>query len=355
MKTALPSIELAYREGSSDKVYRAAVEAQGDGFVVNFAYGRRGATLNVGSKTQSPVSYDEAAGIYEKLVKSKTAKGYKPAGGGPAGGTGMSIAEERQDTGLRAQLLNPITEDEVERYLKDPDWCAQEKYDGRRMLIRKAGGQIIAANRNGLSMGMPADLAGQLATVQGDFVIDGECIGERFYAFDLLENLGGDWRQSAYQSRHQALRSMLSGVSDNIVVAETAWGSDKGRLLGRLKAEGKEGIVFKHLRAPWHAGRLSNGCALKLKFWSSCSCVVARVNGKRSVELALGGVGIGNVTIPANQEIPVVGQVVEVRYLYVNGVGGALYQPVCLGVRDDVPAAECTAERQRLKYKAGED
>lgn len=355
MKTdILPAIELAYREGSSDKVYRAAVEAQGTGFVVNFAYGRRGATLNAGTKTQAPVSLDEATGIYEKLVKSKMAKGYKPIGDGTTG-TGMVQVESREDTGLRAQLLNLITEEEAERYLVDPQWCAQEKYDGRRMLIRKMGNQIIAANRNGLSTGFPAVLAAQLMTVNGDFVIDGECVGDRFYAFDLLENLGGDWRKSEYQSRLRALRSMLAGMGDNIAVAETAWGEDKGRLLGRLKADGKEGVVFKHLHAPWHSGRLTNGCALKLKFWSSCSCVVARVNGKRSVELALGGVGIGNVTIPVNQEIPVAGQVVEVRYLYVNGAGGSLYQPVFLGVRDDVPVAECTVERQRLKYKAGED
>ncbi len=94
MKTEqLHSIELVYREGSSDKVYRACVEAQGSGFLVNFAYGRRGATLNTGTKTQQPVPYDEAVEIYDKLVKSKTAKGYKLAGGGPAGGTGIHPIE----------------------------------------------------------------------------------------------------------------------------------------------------------------------------------------------------------------------------------------------------------------------
>ena len=35
-------ITLYYREGSSDKVYEAIIEPQGEGFVVNFAYGRRG-------------------------------------------------------------------------------------------------------------------------------------------------------------------------------------------------------------------------------------------------------------------------------------------------------------------------
>jgi bifunctional non-homologous end joining protein LigD len=63
------------------------------------------------------------------------------------------------------------------------------------------------------------------------------------------------------------------------------------------------------------------------------------------------GVTIGNVTIPPNRAIPAVGAVVEIRYLYAYQ-GGALYQPVYLGERDDVPAADCTVEKQPLKYKA---
>jgi hypothetical protein len=44
--------------------------------------------------------------------------------------------------------------------------------------------------------------------------------------------------------------------------------------------------------------------------------------------------------------------VVEIRYLYVTGPGGSLYQPVFLGVRDDVDITECTEAHQHLKYKA---
>lgn len=46
-------ITLYYREGSSDKGYHAVIEPQGAGFVVNFAYGRRGSTMNTGTKTES--------------------------------------------------------------------------------------------------------------------------------------------------------------------------------------------------------------------------------------------------------------------------------------------------------------
>jgi len=36
----------------------------------------------------------------------------------------------------------------------------------------------------------------------------------------------------------------------------------------------------------------------------------------------------------------------------VDAQGDSLYQPVYLGVRDDISADECTEEAQQLKYKA---
>ena len=69
-------ITLYCREGSSDKVYQATIQPQGEGFVVNFAYSRRGATMNTGTKTEVPVDYDSAKNIYDKLVREKKAKGY---------------------------------------------------------------------------------------------------------------------------------------------------------------------------------------------------------------------------------------------------------------------------------------
>ena len=74
--TELPQTTLYYREGSSDKVYQCAIEPAGERFVVNFAYGRRGATLSTGTKTNVPVDYDDAKRIFDKLVREKQAKGY---------------------------------------------------------------------------------------------------------------------------------------------------------------------------------------------------------------------------------------------------------------------------------------
>lgn len=60
-------------------------------------------------------------------------------------------------------------------------------------------------------------------------------------------------------------------------------------------------------------------------------------------------VSAGNVTIPADQPIPQVGDISDVRYLYAMAASGSLFQPVYLGVRDDIAAAECT--RDQLKFR----
>jgi len=263
----------------------------------------------------------------------------------------------REDTGLRAQLLNPLDSVKAaERYLRNDWWCAQQKHDGRRMLVRKTGGVLTAANRRGQACGCPLPVHQTLSAIIGDFVLDGECVGDMYFVFDLLEVGGNDLRARTYMDRGYQLCQLLKDADRAaVVVVDTAFGTEEKReMLERLRDNGREGIVFKDCCARWSAGHpASGGPALKLKFWETCSCVVTGVNGsRRSISLSLGNQAIGNVTIPANHDMPRSGQVVEIRYLYVTGLGGSLYQPVYLGVRDDIEPSECTAEQQHLKYKA---
>src|ERR1035437_8923024 len=142
--TQTERIALYYREGSSDKVYQASIEPQGDLFVVNITYGRRGSTMNTITKTQMPVDHDSAKNIYDKLVRDKKAKGYTE---GQDGTPYQHSEKEDRVTGLLPQLLNPIDEIEAKRLLKDPAWAMQEKFDGRRVLVRKAGAGTHGINR----------------------------------------------------------------------------------------------------------------------------------------------------------------------------------------------------------------
>ena len=78
--TPIQSASLHYREGNSDKVYHAAVEPKDDGYIVTFAYGRRGNTLATGIKNDTPVQLETATKLFNKLVASKVSKGYQPDG-----------------------------------------------------------------------------------------------------------------------------------------------------------------------------------------------------------------------------------------------------------------------------------
>src|SRR5690349_4203735 len=122
----LPSAALYFREGGSDKEYHARIEAKDDGYVVNFAFGKRGAALSTGTKTSSPTTLEAATRIFDKLVAEKKAKGYTPSTDGKT----FAMTDRAGDvSGLLPQLLNPIEEGEVGRYLADDGWVMEEKHD----------------------------------------------------------------------------------------------------------------------------------------------------------------------------------------------------------------------------------
>jgi bifunctional non-homologous end joining protein LigD len=314
--------------------------------------------MNTGTKTQSPVDYDTATRIFTKLVNEKKANGYTE---GPDGTPYQNSPKEDRVTGLLPQLLNPIGEQEVKRLLKDPAFCLQEKFDGRRVLIRKAGAEIHGINRKGLLIGLPETIFQSVRLITSNFVLDGECVGDVLYAFDLLEWDGEDCRTRPYQYRLVKLSNLLNRPDiTHIEFVQTATDpANKERMYRHLQSERREGVVFKRLGAPYTPGRPnSGGNQLKHKFYATCSAVVANVNDKRSVELRLlngkGWIPCGNVTIPPNFNVPAVGEVVEVRYLYAFVESNALYQPVYLGPRKDVEHHECVLSQ--LKYKgAGEE
>ena len=58
---------------------------------------------------------------------------------------------------------------------------------------------------------------------------------------------------------------------------------------------------------------------------------------------------VGNVTIPVNADIPAIGSIVEVRYLFAYDNGGSLYEPCYLGARTDITTEECLASQRKFK------
>lgn len=334
---------LYYKDGVSDKVYQVNVVECIGGYNVNFAYGRRGSTMNTGVKNSTPLTHFEATKMANKLVVEKMAKGYTP---GEDGKVYKDTDSEERFTGILPMLLNAIPEEEIGTYINNDDWTLQNKYDGKRMMIRKQGDKVEAINRKGLLIGAPQDILDSVAHIPDNFILDGECVGEIYYAFDVVDT------NLRLHQRLIKLRELLSYVLWDSAVTMAPWYSEyqsKKYYADIMKNGGYEGLVFKKLSSYYIPGRpATGGNALKCKFVATVNVRVTGINVQRSVEIALeNGTPCGNVSIPPNKAIPLVGNIIEVRYLYAMPGSNALYQPVYSRVRDDIYCADAIGA---LKY-----
>lgn len=354
---AVKQASLFYTNGSSDKEYHAQIVDRGDGYAVDFQYGRRGGPLQTGSKTPSPVALEKATAIFDKLVKEKTSKGYTPGESGVAyQGTDKGVSF----TGILPQLLNPIDEREASAYLNSLDWIMQEKQNGERVLVKKLGNEIIGINKKGIVRPLPEPLVAACRALEEDFLMDGELLGSCYAAFDLLEHQGQDLRAMPYSKRYTHLLGCVKVIGGFVRVCSSYTTPEaKKAALDELRKAAREGVVFKLHSAPYTEGKpASGGDQIKLKFYETATVECLGANGdKRSVRMGLYDesgklIEVGSVTIPPNADIPQAGAVFECRYLYAHH-GGSLYQPSFLGPRSDQDKGDCLMTQ--LKFKPVDD
>ena len=344
-------------EGSSDKVYQVTLQARGAGWVVEFAYGRRGQALKTGTKTATPVDSVLARQIYDKLVKEKTSKGYTPDQSG--------VAYTNTEYGARASGFSPQLpiaidgDDAWERYIKDPAWGMQEKCDGENRTLQIADCTVRGINRKGLYVDIPQAWASDYG-VLGSILICGEHTrGDMFHAFDLIECEGEDLRELTYEARYLRLMKLVNAAprqpASLRVVPLVVTSDGKRAHRQSIREANGEGVVYKRLDANFEAGRST--AAIKDKFVESATCIVLKQNPQRSVVVGLlddtGRVlDLGSVSIPADHAVPAIDDLVEVRYLY-RYEEGCFEQPVYLGIRSDLDRSDATlAQVKRIKPKA---
>lgn len=355
----MPNAEQASRSSflyftgqGSDKVYQVHLRPKDDGWVVDYGNGRRGGTLSTGTKTSSPVAYEAALKIYDKVVKEKTSKGYTPDQSG-ALYTSTDLAGRM--SGELPQLPTLILEEQAARYFDDPGWGLQEKADGENRILLIEGGAVRGTNRRGLFVDIPQAWVGAAGAQAGRTVIAGEHVGDAFMAFDLLELHGQDLRDAPFIERFGHLGKVAGTVPWMTVLELELSAEGKRRRAAELLASHREGYVLKALDAPFSAGRSST--SLKFKFNQSATCEVIRVNAQRSVAVGLRDeagamVDLGNVTVPPNEALPAVGALVEVRYLY-RYAGGKFEQPVYKGQRPDMTTADAVLSQvTRIKDRS---
>lgn len=362
------SVKLRFKQGASDKAYNVELAELDGGWVVNFAYGKYGKSLKAGTKTKTALPYAEAMTIYDEVVAEKLAKGYTADGSGQVF---LGTENAGRVTGFLPQLLNTITLEKMKELVaKEPgSWIAQEKFDGERRgaILNDAG--VIGTNRKGLSIALPQQIAEDIAALAKinvkEVIMDAEDMGDYLAVFDIVSANGTCLKTKPIEERLEALQDLgtfmkQSGIGCSLRIAEHVVLETPEQLevlVKRYEAAHAEGVVFKRLGTPYEAGKPnSGGNHLKLKFTQDATVrVAAHSKGKRSVAMEVldkeAWVSVGNVTIPGSKDIPAVGALIDVQYLYAYR-GGALFQPVFKGVRTDLEEVDCAIEK--LVYKLEE-
>ena len=340
-------VSLYSTEGGSDKVYTMWIEPQGDGFLVQAQWGRRGGPMQAGTKTPKPVGLVDAEKVYQKVLKEKQGKGYHEGETAPA----FSQVTNAVDTGLRPMLLTDCTSEGPKRFLEDPAWGAQEKMNGKRIMLDIfPDGRVVGINRRGLECPIPQEVTDAFKAKRGGrggsarpiprLTLDGELVGTTYHAFDLLleaDDIGKqiDRKSNPVNVRHYRLTTVLrlflcESVKTVDLMVSTA---NKGLLVTRLQTERREGVVFKRLDAPYEPGRRENvakAIAVKVKFYATISAIVMWWTDKSSVEVGLKDgpsvMSVGKVTIHAKHVDKIsMGNIIRLKYLYATSAK-QLYQ-----------------------------
>lgn len=360
-------VRLFFQEGSSDKVYEASIVEDGGAYTVRVAWGRRGAKLNEGAKAVK-VDLASATRKFDALVKEKCGKGYQeiteahqPAAVAPpeGQGSGSLVTGRRAKIGPAAQLLNPLEEAELERFLTDDRVIAQQKVDGQRVLVRVTSAETVATNREGQLTSVSGAILEGLSYLPTNTIVDGEVVGDALWLFDLLQLGERDVRGLGYWSRFTLLSEELEpALSGPVAVLPAFLGTKAKRALhARLIASNAEGIVFKEQDAPYASGRpASGGPQRKLKFIKSADVFILENAGNayrmgvwdqaRIFEVGKVFAGTTNESRRALDERLRRGErpVAEVRYLYATA-DHQLFQPVFVRLRDDKPSEQCRRDQ----------
>jgi bifunctional non-homologous end joining protein LigD len=202
-------------------------------------------------------------------------------------------------------------------------WLHEAKYDGYRIVARKAGDDITLFSRSGLDWTVrfpliakametfPADGAmidGEVAFVLPSGITDFKSLQEhidtphpsiRYFVFDLLNLDGKDWRKKTLKERRSRLAKLMAakGVSNLLVYGDYVEGSGLA-FFEQACAAGLEGIMSKRADSIYRSGRGKDW--LKIKCLKGEEFVIggysrSEVKGKPFSSLLLGNFADGKL------------------------------------------------------------
>jgi RNA ligase len=382
--STLLTITLHSTVGGSDKLYQLTIVSaeQPDTYNLVYANGRRTGSLTPGKKPKNstPLTLAQANTELEHLKRHQMSRGYHELGNCSLCADEQVAVNERTPSltlptiNASCQLLTLLPKSDdcrtLEDFLKvchdllnDPRYCAEQKFDGDRMLLHlDTEGNVTAYNRTEGVRGVSRSVTNELQRfrLNAPLMLDGESIRDRFHIFDLLEIQGIDIRPLSFEHRNAQLATLFNHAPNLTALVPTKTffsAADKTALLIQMFEEQKEGIVLKKLSAPYRSERAPD--QFKVKFVSEATFIVTelRPNGKNSVTIALLNqasqiVSAGHVSIrPCIKQVKV-NDLLDVRYLYARRSSGHIVQAVAQRIRTDITREECTTAQ--LKYKEAE-
>jgi bifunctional non-homologous end joining protein LigD len=359
-------ITLYYRQGTSDKVYqiqlkREEKDSDNAGWVVNFQYGRRGRSLVGGTKTPRPRRYFSARIMYQDLIRSKQRKGYTEGEGGIPY-TDLPDTSPLEKTTYLPQLLNQVNETELHALWGTVPIHMQIKWDGERRGVIYSPNEVIPCNRKGLKTQIQQPIMDNIHKFLGarrwNGIFDTEDMGDHLVVFDMLigNSLNKRFSERAEDLKELQLKIHTLGV-EHLIVDVPFIPETKGEFLAFVhdaEIANEEGIVIRDGNGIYTPGKpASGGPCWKYKFREDATFRVDSIHPtKRSIGLSLFSqtqwVHVGNCTIPANKDIPSIGALIDLSYLYAYP-NGSVYQPVYKGERTDLD--DTSAVLTQLKYK----
>lgn len=267
-------------------------------------------------------------------------------------------------------MLTPMLATEVEAstlvdYFNASSWVLEQKLDGHRLLLVAPGMDAppSAITRNGTpyTRRLPKGVSAfrfPPGHKQGEIVFDGELVGDTFWVFDVL----GVAEQLNLNQRRKFLEQIFDipyykqqfGQSFKLVPRATT-AEQKIALAEAAIKSNFEGLMVKHTHSPYIQGGRTQDWR-KIKFVRTVDVFVTgvRTDGKNSVDLGLltdptsrGIVDVGRASLIGKEKNGTisVGDVLEVRFLYVNEKNRRLYQPTILRKRTDKFMHECLMEQ----------
>lgn len=287
------------------------------------------------------------------------------------------------------QLLAPMMANNAESnrsdfYLSSPEWWAEQKVDGNRLMVHIDNGEITALQgRNSSKIILPPALKRQFAAFSsGQWVFDGELVSGEYKLFDLPIAGTHVGLATPYELRRKALDLFFEkwAPSEGIkLVTCHRTEPEKRALLQTLMDNGGEGLMFKSIKGIYRPGKRVDTMR-KHKFIKTVDAIVTRLRvemsshtGDLKENCAFGvyretPVWAGGVPLPATVQTNVeadiaskkifeigkssttgkrgegikVGDVIEVKFLYcVDPSSPRVVQPRLVKIRTDKRPDQC--------------